>query len=79
MGMIDYDTPKTIINKINNNYYDVVSPFISNILMKFLLTISHIFLMKFVLRFGVGSNDNHLVNSFFAILISCLLNNILIL
>ena len=57
MGMIDYDTPK--------NNYDVVSPFISNILMKFLLTISHIFLMKFVLRFGVGSNDNHLVNSFF--------------
>ena len=46
------------------NNYDVVNPFISNILMKFLLTISHIFLMKFVLRFGVGSNDNHLVNSF---------------
>ena len=61
------------------NNYDIVSPFISNILMKFLLTISHIFLMKFVLRFGVGSNDNHQVNSFFAILISCFLNNTLIL
>ena len=69
MGMIDYDTPKIIINKINNNYYDVVSPFISNILMKFLLTISHIFLMKFVLRFGVGSNDNHLARSVVCLII----------